>query len=173
MQHNVRSHPPAFPLSCTVETFTQFELDCNILIQRVQSVVSASPSTPTSLRPLYLSVRYGIARWDFSLTSSLSSLLQRSIIHLRELHREHSHRSIMSNLTIQSGCPAYDPTIDTQYGYVPSLAAGVTFVALFGTSLFLHIAQSTLFSMWWGYVSLLPDSIHRGFKGQHLIRFLL
>lgn len=79
----------------------------------------------------------------------------------------------MSNLALQSGCPAYDPTIDTQYGYVPSLAAGVIFVTLFGISLFLHIAQSTWYRSWWGYVSLSLDPIHRGFKGQHLIRFLL
>lgn len=70
-----------------------------------------------------------------------------------------------ANTTMQSGCFAYDPTIDTQYGYVPSLAAGVTFLALFGTSLFLHIAQSTWSRMWWGYVSLSSDSIHRRFMG--------
>lgn len=58
-----------------------------------------------------------------------------------------------ANLTIQSGCYAYDPTIGTQYGYVPSLAAGITFVSLFGITLFLHIVQSTWSRQWWGYVS--------------------
>ena len=60
----------------------------------------------------------------------------------------------MSNIPLQTGCQAYDPQIATQYGYVPSLAAGVTFVTLFGISLSLHIAQATWTRMWWAYVRL-------------------
>ena len=60
----------------------------------------------------------------------------------------------MSNIPLQSGCQAYDPQIATQYGYVPSLAAGITFVSLFGISLSLHIIQATWTRTWWAYVWL-------------------
>lgn len=58
----------------------------------------------------------------------------------------------MSNIPLQSGCQAYDPQIATQYGYVPSLAAGIIFVSLFGISLSMHIAQATWMRMWWAYL---------------------
>ena len=64
----------------------------------------------------------------------------------------------MSNLALQTGCYAYDPTIETQYDYVPSRAASITFLSLFGISLALHIVQTTWTRTWWGYVSLsCPD----------------
>ena len=63
----------------------------------------------------------------------------------------------MSDLSLQTGCYAYDPAIETQYDYIPSLAAGITFLSLFGLSLMAHIVQATWTRTWWGYVSLLPD----------------
>lgn len=47
------------------------------------------------------------------------------------------------------GCPAYIPGIDTSYGYVPSLGAGIAFCALFGTSMLLHTAQFCWKRTWW------------------------
>ena len=58
----------------------------------------------------------------------------------------------MSNLALQNGCYAYDPTIGTSYGYIPSLAAGVAFVTLFTVSMVLHIGQSVYKRVWWGFV---------------------
>ena len=60
----------------------------------------------------------------------------------------------MSNLPLQTGCYAYDPTIETQYDYIPSRAAGITFLFLFGISLASHVVQATWTRTWWGYVSL-------------------
>ena len=60
----------------------------------------------------------------------------------------------MSNLLLQTRCYAYDPTIETQYDYVPSRAAGIIFLSLFGISLLSHIVQATWSRTWWGYVSL-------------------
>jgi hypothetical protein len=59
-----------------------------------------------------------------------------------------------THLSLQSGCHAFEEGILNQYDYVPSLAAGITFVALFGVTCALHVIQATWTRMWWGYVSL-------------------
>ncbi|KAJ7732672.1 RTA1-domain-containing protein [Mycena metata] len=41
------------------------------------------------------------------------------------------------------------PIENNQYGYNPSEAAGIVFIALFGISTILHIAQATYYKMWW------------------------
>jgi len=53
---------------------------------------------------------------------------------------------------IESGCHALIPGIDTAYGYVPSLAAGVIFCVLFGLSLCGHIFQAVRKRRWTSYV---------------------
>ncbi|KAF5627408.1 RSB1-integral membrane transporter [Fusarium sp. NRRL 52700] len=42
---------------------------------------------------------------------------------------------------LRSGCQSLIDGIDTSYGYVPSLGAGITFCVLFGLSLFGHFVQ--------------------------------
>ena len=51
--------------------------------------------------------------------------------------------------TIQIGCHAYVDGYDTSYGYIPSKAAGIIFVALFGISMILHIVQFSWKRIWW------------------------
>ncbi|KAL4756368.1 RTA1 domain-containing protein [Aspergillus foveolatus] len=46
-------------------------------------------------------------------------------------------------------CQAYVEGSTTSYGYVPSFAAGVAFVALFGFSMVAHTAQMALLKSWW------------------------
>ncbi|KAL4994088.1 RTA1 like protein-domain-containing protein [Aspergillus recurvatus] len=46
-------------------------------------------------------------------------------------------------------CQAYVEGSSTSYGYVPSFAAGVAFVALFGFSMVVHTAQMALLRSWW------------------------
>ena len=41
-----------------------------------------------------------------------------------------------------SSCGAYIDGLGTSYGYVPSLAAGIIFVLLFGLSLLGHVVQA-------------------------------
>ncbi|KGO63939.1 RTA-like protein [Penicillium italicum] len=59
----------------------------------------------------------------------------------------------MVNITqLQTGCPAYVEGIDTSYGYIPSLGAGIAYCTLFGLSLILHTVQFTWKRQWWGSV---------------------
>ncbi|KAL1618954.1 hypothetical protein SLS56_010325 [Neofusicoccum ribis] len=51
--------------------------------------------------------------------------------------------------SMRSGCVANNPDIDTSYGYVPSEAAGITFIALFGVTTLLHLGQSIWSRQWW------------------------
>ncbi|KAL4951640.1 RTA1 like protein-domain-containing protein [Aspergillus filifer] len=46
-------------------------------------------------------------------------------------------------------CQAYVEGSSTSYGYVPSFAAGVAFVTLFGFSMVAHTAQMALLRSWW------------------------
>lgn len=46
-------------------------------------------------------------------------------------------------------CHAYVDGVSTSYGYVPSLAAASTFVALFGASMLGHAVQMAWFRTWW------------------------
>ncbi|KAL4900755.1 RTA1 like protein-domain-containing protein [Aspergillus multicolor] len=48
-----------------------------------------------------------------------------------------------------NSCQAYVKGSSTSYGYVPSFAAGVAFVALFGFSMVAHTAQMALLRSWW------------------------
>ena len=47
------------------------------------------------------------------------------------------------------GCQAKIPGVDTSYGYVPSLGAGIAFCALFGISMILHTVQFCWKRTWW------------------------
>ncbi|KAL8818583.1 MAG: hypothetical protein Q9223_002808 [Gallowayella weberi] len=46
-------------------------------------------------------------------------------------------------------CSSWDPTNPPSYGYMPSLAAGVIFVALFGLAFTAHLAQTIISRRWW------------------------
>ncbi|KAJ5504542.1 hypothetical protein N7463_007416 [Penicillium fimorum] len=50
---------------------------------------------------------------------------------------------------ISQGCYAFKPELATQYGYIPTKAAGITFCVLFGLSMVLHIAQFCWKRSWW------------------------
>lgn len=47
------------------------------------------------------------------------------------------------------GCHALVPGYRTEYGYVPTQAAGIAFLVLFGLSLILHIVQFCWKRTWW------------------------
>ncbi|KAF2137940.1 uncharacterized protein K452DRAFT_216069, partial [Aplosporella prunicola CBS 121167] len=49
-------------------------------------------------------------------------------------------------------CHAYIEGIDTNYGYVPSEAAGAVFLALFGVSMLAHTYQTVRTRSWWTLV---------------------
>ncbi|OQD71500.1 hypothetical protein PENPOL_c001G06023 [Penicillium polonicum] len=55
-------------------------------------------------------------------------------------------------IKLQSGCHAYIEGVDTSYGYVPSLGAGIAYCALFGLSMILHTIQFTWKRQWWASV---------------------
>ncbi|KAJ6496238.1 RTA1-like protein [Mycena sanguinolenta] len=44
-------------------------------------------------------------------------------------------------------------TPDSHYGYVPQEAVAILFLALFGLSTALHVAQATYFRMWWLFLT--------------------
>ncbi|KAF5573407.1 RSB1-integral membrane transporter [Fusarium pseudocircinatum] len=50
--------------------------------------------------------------------------------------------------TLRSGCHSLIEEIDTSYGYVPTLGAGIAFCALFGLSLFGHFVQFVRKRQW-------------------------
>ncbi|CAI7656352.1 unnamed protein product [Penicillium bialowiezense] len=50
------------------------------------------------------------------------------------------------------GCHAYIEGVETSYGYVPSLGAGIAYCALFGISMILHTIQFTWKRQWWASV---------------------
>ncbi|QGA13175.1 hypothetical protein EYB26_000822 [Talaromyces marneffei] len=54
-------------------------------------------------------------------------------------------------IELRSQCYAYDPAleVDTNFGYVPSLAAGIVFTTLFGLSMIAHTVQFIWTRWWW------------------------
>lgn len=50
------------------------------------------------------------------------------------------------------GCHAYIEGVETSYGYVPSLGAGIAYCTLFGISMILHTIQFTWKRQWWASV---------------------
>ncbi|OJD34052.1 rta1 domain protein [Diplodia corticola] len=48
-----------------------------------------------------------------------------------------------------TGCVPYQPGVETNYGYVPSKAAGITFITLFSLSTLLHLSQTIRSRQWW------------------------
>ncbi|EKV07240.1 RTA1 like protein [Penicillium digitatum] len=56
------------------------------------------------------------------------------------------------SLQLLNGCPAYIEGVDTSYGYVPSLGAGIAYCTLFGLSMIIHIVQFTWKRQWWASV---------------------
>lgn len=67
---------------------------------------------------------------------------------------------------LKTGCHAPVDGINTSYGYVPSLAAGIVFCILFGLSMIMHSVQAVWKRTWWGFVfsvgciSMSPFIIH-------------
>ncbi|OQE47224.1 hypothetical protein PENCOP_c001G00744 [Penicillium coprophilum] len=53
---------------------------------------------------------------------------------------------------LQTGCHAYIEGIDTSYGYIPSLGAGIAYCVLFGLSMIIHTVQFTWKRQWWASV---------------------
>ncbi|EKG16392.1 Ribosome biogenesis protein Alb1 [Macrophomina phaseolina MS6] len=49
----------------------------------------------------------------------------------------------------RTGCLAQQPGLKNSYGYVPSEAAGITFISLFGVSTLIHLGQSAWTRQWW------------------------
>lgn len=49
----------------------------------------------------------------------------------------------------QAACAPYVNGIDTGYGYVPSLGAGIAFCVLFGVSMIAHTVQMAWKRTWW------------------------
>ncbi|RDH28686.1 RTA1 like protein-domain-containing protein [Aspergillus welwitschiae] len=58
----------------------------------------------------------------------------------------------MTEGSFDGTCHAYIAGISTPYDYVPSLAAGIVFCALFGISMMAHAFQSFRSRMWWCYL---------------------
>jgi hypothetical protein len=56
---------------------------------------------------------------------------------------------MVSKEEITLGCHALIPGYKTEYGYVPTQAAGIAFLALFGASLLLHTVQFCWKRTWW------------------------
>ena len=50
---------------------------------------------------------------------------------------------------LHKGCHALVEGVNPAYGYQPSLAAGIVFCVLFGTSMVAHTAQSFWSRKWW------------------------
>jgi hypothetical protein len=52
-------------------------------------------------------------------------------------------------LQLEIGCHAYIEGVDTSYGYVPTLGAGIAYCTLFGLSMIVHTVQMTWKRTWW------------------------
>ncbi|KAL9027245.1 MAG: hypothetical protein Q9196_004209 [Gyalolechia fulgens] len=57
--------------------------------------------------------------------------------------------------TSPPSCSSFDPADPPNYGYTPSLAAGIVFVILFGTVTAAHLAQAVTSRRWWLLVFVL------------------
>jgi hypothetical protein len=55
-------------------------------------------------------------------------------------------------IQLQIGCHAYIEGVNTSYGYVPSLGAGIAYCVLFGLSMLLHTVQFAWKRQWWASV---------------------
>ncbi|BCR85595.1 RTA1 domain-containing protein [Aspergillus chevalieri] len=53
---------------------------------------------------------------------------------------------------LRIGCHGYIDGFNTSYGYVPSLAAGIVFLVLFGLSMIAHTVQCVWKKTWWTMV---------------------
>ena len=53
---------------------------------------------------------------------------------------------------LRIGCHGYIDGLNTSYGYVPSLAAGIVFLVLFGLSMIAHTVQCVWKRTWWTMV---------------------
>jgi hypothetical protein len=60
--------------------------------------------------------------------------------------------SLKTKSSLEGTCHDYVAGISTPYDYVPSLAAGIAFCALFGISMLAHVYQGYWAQMWWCYV---------------------
>lgn len=58
-------------------------------------------------------------------------------------------KAIMNQGYSSDTCHSYVEGVSTSYGYVPSLPAAATFVALFGLSMIVHSAQLAFKRTWW------------------------
>jgi hypothetical protein len=52
-------------------------------------------------------------------------------------------------LQLEVGCHAPVEGVESSYGYVPTLAAGIAYCTLFGLSMILHTVQMTWKRTWW------------------------
>ena len=57
--------------------------------------------------------------------------------------------------TSPPSCSSFDPTYPPNYGYTPSLAAGIVFIILFGSATTAHLAQTVISRRWWQLVFVL------------------
>ncbi|KAL8717124.1 MAG: hypothetical protein Q9225_005606 [Loekoesia sp. 1 TL-2023] len=57
--------------------------------------------------------------------------------------------------TTPPSCSPFDPLNPPNYGYTPSLAAGIVFIILFGIATTAHLAQTVLSHRWWQFVFVL------------------
>jgi hypothetical protein len=60
--------------------------------------------------------------------------------------------SLKTKSSLEGTCHDYVAGIPTPYDYVPSLAAGIAFCALFGIFMLAHVYQGYWAQMWWCYV---------------------
>ncbi|RAK96468.1 RTA1 domain-containing protein [Aspergillus ibericus CBS 121593] len=51
--------------------------------------------------------------------------------------------------SLYEGCKAYQSSVSTSYGYIPSEAAGIAFCVLFGLSMMVHVIQFCWKRTWW------------------------
>ncbi|KAL9000883.1 MAG: hypothetical protein Q9169_000638 [Polycauliona sp. 2 TL-2023] len=49
-------------------------------------------------------------------------------------------------------CSSFDPTTPPNYGYTPSLAAGIIFIVLFALATSAHLVQTLISRRWWQFV---------------------
>ncbi|KAI4175860.1 MAG: hypothetical protein LQ343_001474 [Gyalolechia ehrenbergii] len=60
-----------------------------------------------------------------------------------------------NSTTSPPSCSSFDPTNPPNYGYTPSLAAGIVFVILFGIATTAQLAQTVISRRWWLLVFVL------------------
>ena len=102
-----------------------------------------------------------LLRSVIAISSSPSVLISFSACLLLAGDRQYTigHSTQMSDQTLtpqqkflqelRTGCHAYNEHYDTSYGYVPSVAAGIAFLVLFGLSMVVHTVQAAWKRTWW------------------------